>query len=181
MKLKDLLNIKTKGESVVDALCKLDMEINEQTYTNLESNAVFEGAISYDSDLEEILYNKLNIFTMISVEPNDQTYLYTSIKELDKESSYIFMSDNDTNILVPVIDQPNRHGDDLPDETFLFFEDIIEVPNDTMDSCDICKKPIPRDILVNIDPANNIGDIKDEYEDFDGMVCPNCYIHDLCK
>lgn len=181
MKIRDLLTIKGNGGSVIEALCNLEMQISGEEYTNLEANAVFEGAISYDSDLEELLLDELNITNMIYVYKDDKTYLHTSVKGLDKDSSYIFMSDGKTNILVPIKDEPNRHDEELSDETFLFFEEIIEISDEVMDSCDICKKSTPRDILINISPGNEIGDLKEKYDDFDGMVCPNCYSRELCK
>lgn len=180
MKLKDLLKIKNKGESVVDALCKMEMEITEEDYTNLEANAVFDGAISYDSDLEMIL-NELNITNIVFVDKNEQTYIHTSVPGINKDDSFIFLSDKETNVLIPMVTEENRHGEDLGDEIFIFFEKLVEVSNEVMDSCDICKKPMPRDILINIDPANNIGDINEECEEFDGMVCPDCYSNVLTK
>lgn len=180
MKLKDLLEIKNNGGSVIDALCKLEMSVSGESYTNLETNAVHEGYISYDGDLEEILNYELNVVRITFIEKNDMTYFYTSMKEINKDDEFMFIADRETNILAPMIKEPNRHGYNLKDEIFLSFEEILEVPNDIMDSCDICKAPLPRDILINIDPANNIGDIKEEYEDFDGMICERCY-QNMCN
>lgn len=181
MKLKELLEVKKNGGSVVDALCDLEMSISGEDYTNLEANAVFEGAISYDGDLEEILINELNVTGMIFVDKNDKTYIHTSVPGIDKDDSFMFISDKETHVLVPMVLKENRHGDDLGDEIFVFFEKLVEVTKEVMDSCDICKKTMPRDILINIYPANNTGDIKDVYKDFDGMVCPDCYNNTLAK
>jgi hypothetical protein len=44
-------------------------------------------------------------------------------------------------------------------------------------NCDLCKVEKKQEDLVNIDPAitEDVDDLKEEYKNFDGMVCPDCY------
>lgn len=179
MKLNDLLNIKENGGSVIDALCKLELSITGEDYNNLETNAVFEGGVSYDSDLE-MLFSELNVCSVTFIEPDDLTFTHTSIEGMKKDSSYVFIADDEIGLVVPMVSETNRHGDDLGDEVFVFFEELIEVPSDIMDHCDLCKKPYARDILVNISPDSELDDLQDGYEELDGMICPKCYCS-ICK
>jgi len=45
-------------------------------------------------------------------------------------------------------------------------------------TCDICGKEFNQDILYSFYPELNekIKDLKEEYKDFDGMVCIDCYV-----
>ncbi|MFW6015922.1 MAG: hypothetical protein ACOCRK_05755 [bacterium] len=47
--------------------------------------------------------------------------------------------------------------------------------------CDICNENSKQENLINIDPAlfNEVGDLKQNYEYFDGMVCPECYYKEM--
>lgn len=172
MKLKDLLVIKERGENVSEALCNLEMELSEEDYTNLEYNAVYEDAISYDGDLEMIL-SELKVRYITFIDRKDETYKNTSIKGLEKNKSFVFMSDKETSVLVPMLSEENRHGEDLGDEIFMFFEEIIELPKESVGTCDMCKKQFPKDLLLNTEPTTIAK--TGEHECFSGMYCPKCH------
>lgn len=176
MKLKNLLDIKRKGESVSEALCKLEMQLSGEDYTNLEYNAVYEDAISYDGDLEMIL-SELGIRHITFVDRKDDTYKNLSVKGIEKSKSFVFISDTETNIIVPIISKENRHGEDLGDEIFMFFEDITELPKQRIGTCDMCRDELPKDLLSNIEYI--VTDSTGEHESFDGMYCHKCQIEIL--
>lgn len=172
MKLKDLLVIKGRGESVSEALCKLEMELSEEDYTNLEYNAVYENAISYDGDLEMIL-SELEIRYITFVDRKDEIYKNVSIKGIEKSKSFVFISDKQTSIIVPMVSEENRHGEDLGDEIFMFFEEIIELPKESIGTCDMCKEQLPKDLLLKTESTTT--DKTGEHECFNGMYCPKCH------
>jgi len=44
------------------------------------------------------------------------------------------------------------------------------------DICDECEKAVNREDLINLDPGEIESDqLKDEYKNFDGMVCKDCF------
>lgn len=117
MKLKDLIDFKNQGRDVVAELNKLyKEEMESEGYAGLEIGAVYDDAISYDSDFEMLL-------DTIGVKIVEIKY---NVKELDlEEANYLYLYDGGLKVAVPFIDEENRHGEDLGDETFVFFNELI--------------------------------------------------------
>lgn len=172
MKLKDLLVIKGKGASVSEALCNLEMELGEEDYTNLEYGAVYDDGISFDGDLEMVL-DELGIRYMTFVDRKEEIYKDISIKGIDNNKSFVFMSDKETRVMVPMVTEENRHGEDLGDEIFMFFDKMIELPKESVRTCDMCTDEVPKDLLINVESIANSK--TGEHECFNGMYCPECH------
>lgn len=167
MYLKDLVILKEQGENVAERLDIFYKEEMESDDICLEFGAVYDDAISYDCDFEELMQLLKVKFVQIIENGKDLGFKY---------NNYIYLYDGETQVLVPFVDEKNRHDEDLPDETFVFFNKIIEITADKYLICDECGRLFLRDSLINLDPVNERGnEFKEEYKGYDSMICGECY------
>lgn len=175
MELKNLLALKKDGKNITEELMKL-FENSEDfdAYGGLEVGAVYDEAISNDSDLEYLL-ELLNIRTA--------DYLEDNVLDFDKKFSkygdfniYLCLFDGSTMVVVPGISKENRFDSELSNEDFFFFNLLEELFAGEYLVCDKCERFFFRDNLINLDPVNEeSNEMKKDYVGFDGMVCEKCY------
>lgn len=168
MDLNYLARLREQGGDVVATLDKLyKQERESEGCAGLEIGAVYDGAISYDYDFEELL-------EVLEIKHHEIDYNGKDLK-LEKDN-YIYLNDGSAQVAVPFIEEKNRHDDELGNEMFIFFNDMIELDASTHLPCDECRKLFLRDSLVNLDPVNERDDeFKEKYKGYDGMVCEDCY------
>lgn len=135
--------------------------LNHLINTGVNVNKLFEDNVKY-SDLKEI--------SELNEEAIAESYIHTSIKDFNYNVKYALISDDESIALVPKIRFENKIKYD--------FNRMILLEKDKLDTCDICKKSFPKDLLFNLYPElnNEVDDLKSEYIDFDGMICHDCYI-----
>lgn len=167
----DLVNLKETIESVNKVIAMQYLRHFPDS-AGVEIGAVIDDRISLDQDLEDFLIS-VNFSMNGIVKKNDKTYAYTSVDGME-DSDYIFLYDGQNGCYVPFTDLPNRHDEDLGDETFIDFNKCILLDKEILDKCDDCGKVVPRDLLFNLNPENN-EDLKEEHQEHDGMVCEYCY------
>lgn len=137
---------------------------------------VIDNEIYEDSDFEEMLIS-LGYSITGKILAGDLSYAYTEIEGCSKDSDYVIISNGENMFLVPFRDETNRFDETYPEETLYDFEGMILVSKEVIDKCDKCLKANPRSVLINLYPEGNIEDenMKSEYMDYNGMVCPTCY------
>ena len=141
---------------------------------------VIDNEIYEDSDFEEMLIS-LGYSITGKILAGDLSYAHTEIEGCSKDSDYVIISNEENMFLVPFRDETNRFDETYPDETLYNFEGIVMVPMDNADKCDECLNYNPKAVLINLHPDGNESDenLKLEYKDYNGMVCPSCY-HKMC-
>lgn len=84
---------------------------------DMEMDAVYEGAISQDYDLEMFL------------EAMGWEITHSQGRSLLTGRNYVHLAEKSTGLLVELdfVDRINRHGEDLPCETFFFFANIRQL------------------------------------------------------
>lgn len=142
---------------------------------------VIDNEIYQDSDFDEML-DSLGYSVTGKLMSDDLSYAYAEIDGCSRDLDYIIISNEENIFLVPFRDETNRFDESYPDETLYDFEGIVMVPMDKADKCDECLNYNPKAVLINLHPDGNESDenLKLEYKDYDGMVCPNCY-KKMCK
>lgn len=167
MKLEDLVFLKKQGKNVAEELNNFYNEKMDSEDICLEFGAVYEDAISYDCDFEQLL--ELLGVRVEKVVRNGKDLGF-------KYNNYLYLYDFSTQVIVPFVEDANRHDEDLGDEMFIFFNNFVELDASYHLSCDECRKLFLRDALINLDPVNETDDeFKEEYKGYDGMVCEECY------
>lgn len=157
MKLKDLIVFKEKGENVAKKVKKFNEDEVGEEDCLLEYGAVYDDGISYDADFEELL-------NLLDVKVVNMIYNGKSLG-LEKDN-YVYLYDGKTQVLVPFVDEENRHDEELPDETFVFFNEVIEITSDKYFYCQNCRKLCLTTSLIVLDKAN----------EKDGeLICKSCY------
>ena len=121
MRLKDLIELKKEGKNVAETLDNLFKNSEEtKDLAGLEIGAVYDNAISYDYDFEELM-KLLEIKKETRIENREDINIDSDFEH------YIYFSDGTSHIVVPYIRETNRHDDTLGDEEFMFFNEMEEI------------------------------------------------------
>lgn len=174
LELRDLLEENLENGGITQALIEFCKE------NDIEAE-IIDNEIYQDSDFDEML-DALGYSVEGEIRTEDLSYAHTEIDGCSKDLDYIIISNEENMFLVPFRDEPNRFDEDCVDETLYNFEGMVPVPMDVVDKCDECLKPNPKAVLINLHPEGNEVDnsLKQEYLDYDGLVCPRCY-QKMCK
>ena len=119
--------------------------------------------------IDNLEYTDLIVTMVLEKEHVVNSYIHTSVKNFDYSKKYAIVSDGDLIALVPRHESNNVIVYD--------FNNMILLEKDVTDICDNCNKVLPKYLLLNFYPELNheLNDLKDEYIDFDGMFCCECY------
>lgn len=165
---KASIYFKEKYNEEIKEECECECEDECECEGNLEYGAVYHDFISQDADFEDAC-DLLDI-SLVKIMPITPTSIFSNMGY----TSFYCLFDSENYALVPCIDEENRHGCDC-DETFINFNDMVLVDKEDLDVCDECEIVLPKECLINIDPNWRNKDLKEEYRDFDGMVCGDCF------
>lgn len=103
------------------------------------------------------------------------SYVHCSIPEFDYGKEYLFAGDRQDAVLIPIIREDY--------DTTYDYNNLIIIDSDVLDKCDVCNKASIKDILMSISPeiTNELGDLNEEFNEFDGFMCIECYKSSLSK
>lgn len=130
-------------------------------------------------DLNEVFLKKdcINAEYSYVLEEKDlaKSYVHCSIPGFDYGKKYLFLGDRENAVLIPVLREDYNTNYD--------YNNLIIIDTDNLDKCDVCNKASIKDILLSISPevTAEMEDLKENFEDFDGFMCTDCYESNLSE
>lgn len=110
-------------------------------------------------------------FNEYIIESNDfaGTFIKSEDLKIDENSDYLFLYNDEINILIPVVNVKNQNENYYK----IYIDELISVKEYMIEKCDGCSCSSLKELLFNLYPEINIG-LNSKYSNFKGMVCSDC-------